>query len=82
MLDRIATVRAELAAAALAAGRDPADITLIAVSKTFPAEAIRDAYAAGLRHFGENYVQEACDKIDQLRNLDGAVWHFIGPLQS
>jgi len=82
LLDRIATVRAELAAAALAAGRDPADITLIAVSKTFPAEAIGDAYAAGLRHFGENYVQEACDKIDQLRDLDGAVWHFIGPLQS
>ena len=69
----------------------------MAVSKTFPAAAVRAAYAAGQRHFGENYVQEGCAKIDQLRGeaapagqpanstgpaLADAVWHFIGPLQS
>ncbi len=78
----VVTVRAALDAAARGAGRDPADVTLVAVSKTFPAEAVRAAYAAGQRHFGENYVQEGCAKIDALDDLDGAVWHFIGPLQS
>ncbi len=78
----VVAVRAALDAAARSAGRDPADITLVAVSKTFPAEAVCAAHAAGQRHFGENYVQEGCAKIDALGNLDGAVWHFIGPLQS
>ncbi len=75
-------MRAALDATARAAGRDPEEVTLVAVSKTFPAEAVRAAYAAGQRHFGENYVQEGCAKIDALADLEGAVWHFIGPLQS
>ncbi|MBU3693850.1 MAG: YggS family pyridoxal phosphate-dependent enzyme [Rhodocyclaceae bacterium] len=78
----VLAVRAALDAAARAAGRDPADVTLVAVSKTFPADTVRAAHAAGQRHFGENYVQEGCAKIDALSDLQGAVWHFIGPLQS
>ena len=54
---------------------------LLAVSKTFPAAAVREAYAAGQRAFGESYVQEALDKMAQLRDLD-LEWHFIGPIQS
>ncbi|QFT53131.1 YggS family pyridoxal phosphate-dependent enzyme [Microbulbifer sp. THAF38] len=61
--------------------RDPAEITLLAVSKTRPAEDLRIAYAAGQRHFGENYLQEALEKQDALQDLD-IHWHFIGPLQS
>jgi pyridoxal phosphate enzyme (YggS family) len=57
-------------------------VTLVAVSKTFPADAVRAAYAAGQRHFAENYVQEGCAKIEALHELEGAVWHFVGPLQS
>ncbi len=67
--------------AAQAAERDPAGIMLLAVSKTFPASAIQEAYAAGQREFGENYLQEALDKIVALRDLE-IVWHFIGPIQS
>jgi pyridoxal phosphate enzyme (YggS family) len=78
----VIAVRAALDAAAHSAGRTPSDITLVAVAKTFPAEAVRAAYAAGQRHFGENYVQEGSAKIDALGDLEGAVWHFIGPLQS
>ncbi len=63
------------------AGRDPADITLLAVSKTFPSGALREAHAAGQRGFGESYVQEALIKQAQLADLD-LEWHFIGPLQS
>ncbi|WP_226643533.1 YggS family pyridoxal phosphate-dependent enzyme [Microbulbifer variabilis] len=61
--------------------RDPSEITLLAVSKTRPAEDLRIAYAAGQRHFGENYLQEALEKQDVLKDLD-IHWHFIGPLQS
>ncbi len=68
-------------AAARAAGRDPAQIRLIAVSKTFPASAVRAAFEAGQRAFGENYVQEALAKIEALADLP-LEWHFIGPLQS
>nr|WP_304440665.1 YggS family pyridoxal phosphate-dependent enzyme [Vogesella sp. LIG4] len=75
------TVRDSLAAAATAAGRSPDEVTLLAVSKTFPAEAIREAYAAGQRAFGENYVQELATKAQQLADL-AIEWHFIGPLQS
>lgn len=57
------------------------DVTLLAVSKTFPASAVREAYAAGQRIFGENYVQEALEKINTLRDLP-LEWHFIGPIQS
>lgn len=79
--DGVRRTREAIAAAARTAGRDPASVRLIAVSKTFPADAVRAARAAGVSDFGENYVQEACAKIDGLRDLD-AVWHFIGPLQS
>lgn len=78
---RLDAVRARIAAAARHAGREPADVTLLAVSKTWPAEAVREAAAAGQRAFGENYVQEGVDKVEALRALD-LEWHFIGPLQS
>jgi pyridoxal phosphate enzyme (YggS family) len=64
------------------AGRDPGEITLMAVSKTFPAEAIRQAYDAGVRSFGENRVQEFATKADALRDLQQGRWHMIGHLQS
>lgn len=79
--ENIANVRERIARSAVTAGRDPAEITLVAVSKTRPASAIRDAWAAGLRDFGENYLQEALDKIEILAELP-LVWHFIGPIQS
>lgn len=79
--ENIANVRERIARAAVSAGRDPAEVTLIAVSKTRPASAIRDAWAAGQRDFGENYLQEALDKIEALAELP-IVWHFIGPIQS
>jgi len=66
---------------ARAAGRDPRDIVLVAVTKTFGPDAIRAAHAAGQRHFGESYAQEALEKIRALADLD-LVWHFIGPIQS
>ncbi len=74
-------VRSKLDAAAQAAGRPVQDVQLLAVSKTFPAEAIREVYAAGQRAFGENYVQELQSKCQQLADL-AIEWHFIGPLQS
>lgn len=64
------------------AGRSRSEITLLAVSKVFPASAIQDAYALGLREFGENYVQEFEDKRAELGTLDGARFHLIGHLQS
>jgi len=66
---------------ARAAGRDPRDIVLVAVTKTFGPDAIRAAYSAGQRDFGESYVQEALEKIPRLADLE-IVWHFIGPIQS
>ena len=74
-------VRARIATACQLAGRNVEDVTLLAVSKTFGAEAVRAAAGAGQRAFGENYVQEGIDKITQLRSL-GLAWHCIGPLQS
>ncbi|MBW7860653.1 MAG: YggS family pyridoxal phosphate-dependent enzyme [Rhodocyclaceae bacterium] len=74
-------VRRRLAAAAAAAGRDPAGIVLLAVSKTWPAASIREAVAAGQHAYGENYVQEAVHKIAELQDC-ALEWHFIGPLQS
>jgi pyridoxal phosphate enzyme (YggS family) len=71
-----------IAAAARLAGRDPASVRLLAVSKGQPAGAIRQAYALGQRAFGENYVQEAMAKADELADLDGIEWHLVGPLQS
>jgi pyridoxal phosphate enzyme (YggS family) len=74
-------VRARIAAAAKQAGRQPHDVALIAVSKTFAADAIAQACDAGQTAFGESYLQEALDKMDRLavRPLE---WHFIGPIQS
>lgn len=80
--ERIAHVRERIAAAARRAARHPEEIALMAVSKTFPAERIREAYAAGLRVFGENRVQEFAAKADALRDLPDAEWHLIGHLQS
>jgi hypothetical protein len=75
-------VKARIARAARAAGRDPDGIRLVAVSKTFPPEAIRAVHALGQREFGENRVQEAVRKLDALADLAPVEWHLIGPLQS
>jgi pyridoxal phosphate enzyme (YggS family) len=74
-------VRTRIAAAATAAGREPGEISILAVSKTFDAADVRAAYAAGQREFGENYAQEAKEKIAALSALP-LIWHFIGPIQS
>jgi PLP dependent protein len=71
-----------MAAAARRVGRRPEEIALMAVSKTFPPELIREAYAAGLRMFGENRVQEFAGKADALHDLQDAQWHMIGHLQT
>ena len=78
----LATVRSRIDAAARRAGRNPADITLVAVSKTFDADCVRAAWEAGQRDFGENKVQEAERKIGDTAELTGARWHLIGHLQS
>ena len=76
-------VKERIELAALAAKREPEEVELLAVSKTFPASAIEEAMHAGQSAFGENYVQEAIEKIAQLEKLrPWLVWHFIGPLQS
>lgn len=75
-------VRKRIATAALRAGRDPAAVRLVAVSKTHEAEAVREAYAAGQRAFGESYAQELEAKASALVDLPGVEWHFIGHLQS
>lgn len=80
--DNLAFVRERISVAAQRAGRDPKEITLIAVSKTFPVSAISEAYAAGQRIFGENRVQEYAGKITELRALSGIEFHLIGHLQS
>jgi len=74
-------VRDAMAAAAIEAGRAPDGIKLLAVSKTFAPEALREAYRAGQTRFAESYVQEAQDKIAALRDVP-IEWHFIGPIQS
>jgi pyridoxal phosphate enzyme (YggS family) len=80
--DNLARVRERIDAAAHRAGRRAEDIALMAVSKTFPPEAIREAYDAGARLFGENRVQEYAGKIDSLHDLKDAEFHLIGHLQS
>jgi PLP dependent protein len=81
-------IKARIAAASVAAGRDPASVRLLAVSKTHPAPLLAEACTAGQRAFGENYVQEAVAKMEALATLVGAEvaraleWHLIGPLQS
>lgn len=78
---RLHAVQARISSAARACGRRPDEVQLLAVSKTWPAEAVRAAAAAGQRSFGENYVQEGAAKAEALREL-ALDWHFIGPLQS
>ena len=79
IVENLQAVKARIAAAARAAGRDAAAVTLLAVSKTHGVARIREAADAGQRAFGENYVQEALAKMDALPGLE---WHLIGPLQS
>ncbi len=77
----VQVIRQQISEAARASGRDPAEVRLIAVSKRKPAAMIRAAFAAGVKDFGENYVQEAVPKIQSLNDL-AVVWHFIGAIQS
>jgi pyridoxal phosphate enzyme (YggS family) len=79
--DRLTEVRARIAATAGSAGRDPVSVLLVAISKTFPIDFVREAYEAGHRDFGENRVQEALDKIDASPDLP-VRWHLVGHLQS
>jgi PLP dependent protein len=80
--ENIAIVQKRMSAAARRSGRSPEDTALMAVSKTFPAASIREAYDAGIRIFGENRVQEFSQKAGVLPELQGAEWHMIGHLQS
>ncbi|KIF60995.1 YggS family pyridoxal phosphate-dependent enzyme [Pseudomonas fluorescens] len=79
--DNILQVSSRIQAATQAANRSEDSVQLLAVSKTKPAQALREAYAAGLRDFGENYLQEALGKQLELADLP-LIWHFIGPIQS
>lgn len=79
--DKIRLVRQRIENAQKKAGHSQQNITLLAMSKTKPAELIRQANLAGLRHFGENYAQEACCKMAELADLD-LCWHFTGPIQT
>ncbi len=80
--DNLNSIHQDIANACQSAQRHPEDVQLLAVSKTKPAEMVMQAYQAGQRHFGENYVQEAVDKIAQLSHISDICWHFIGPIQS
>ena len=86
--DRLAEIRARIVAAARSAGRDPASVHLVAVSKTFPIESVREAFEAGQRDFGENRVQEALQKVElALQKIEGSAdqsirWHLLGHLQT
>lgn len=79
--NNLQSVHQRMAAACAACGRDVNEVTLLAVSKTFGQQAVREAFAAGQRAFGENYIQEAADKMAQLADLP-LQWHCIGPVQS
>ncbi|SEA21670.1 YggS family pyridoxal phosphate-dependent enzyme [Microbulbifer marinus] len=81
IVENLNAVRERIVTCCRASGRDPASVMLLAVSKTRPAVDLRAAYDAGQRHFGENYLQEALEKLGELADLD-ICWHFIGPLQS
>jgi hypothetical protein len=81
IVDNLARVRRAIDSACQRAGRDTATVRLIAVSKGQPPAAIREAWSAGLRDFGENYVQELVAKARELEDLPGIRWHFIGHLQ-
>lgn len=82
---KLQSVHAQITDACQKCGRQPTDVTLLAVSKTFPAEAVREAALLGQRTFGENYIQEAVDKITDVRamaDVPALQWHCIGPIQS
>jgi PLP dependent protein len=79
--DNLQAVRQRISSAAAAAGRAPLDVTLLAVSKTHPAALVEQALQAGQRAFGENYMQEALEKMDALAEKS-IEWHLVGPLQS
>jgi PLP dependent protein len=79
---RLSHVRARIEAACARSGRPVSQVTLVAVSKLQPPDAIRAAHAAGQREFGENYPQELRDKANELGSLEGLRWHAIGPLQT
>jgi pyridoxal phosphate enzyme (YggS family) len=79
--ENLQRVQARIQSACQAAGRDPASVRLLAVSKTCGADEVRQAHAAGQQAFGENYIQEGVDKIQALQDLD-LEWHCIGPIQS
>lgn len=80
--DNLAQVELQINQACKQAGREQTTVQLLAVSKTKPAEQVEQAYHAGQRAFGENYLQEAVEKIQQLTHLHDLEWHFIGPIQS
>jgi PLP dependent protein len=86
--ERLTEIRARILAAARSAGRDPSSVRLVAVSKTFPLESIREAFEAGQRDFGENRVQEALQKVElALQKIEGSAdqsirWHLLGHLQT
>lgn len=80
--ENLCKVRSAIVSAATQCARDPNNIQLLAVSKTKPVSDILQAYENGQRAFGENYVQEGTEKIQQLRQYSDIVWHYIGPLQS
>ena len=80
--ERVFYLRERIAVAAACAGRSPDEITLVGVSKRHSSESVRAAWDAGVREFGENYIQEARDKCAQLGELPGLRWHLIGGLQS
>lgn len=79
--DKLIQIQQQISKQALDCGRNPSEITLLAVSKTKPVEQLLQAYHAGQRHFGENYLQEAEDKISHIDKPD-IHWHFIGRIQS
>ncbi len=80
--DNLNHINSLIADACRAANRPTEQVHLLAVSKTKPSDLIRQAYQAGQRHFGENYVQEAVAKVAELSDLSDICWHFIGPIQS
>ena len=80
--EQLERVRQRIAAAAAASGRPASEVRLLAVSKTKPSAAIREAYAAGQRDFGENYLQELVRKAEELADLSDIRWHMIGHLQT
>jgi pyridoxal phosphate enzyme (YggS family) len=81
--EKLQAVTLQIVAAARNAGRDPSEIALLAVSKTISPDLLMEAHAAGQRAFGENYLQEAVDKMAALKDrAPGIEWHFIGPIQS